>query len=98
MMTSNLGNDEPPDFLAGGGEMGARIRDHDWSRHPLGPPGGWQQSLKTAVRIMLSSRYPMFVWWGPSYFNLYNDAYVPALGKRHPDALGRPASSTWSDI
>ena len=55
---------ESPDFLAGGGEMGARMRALDWSRTPLGPPEQWPQSLKTAVRIMLTSRQPMFVWWG----------------------------------
>ena len=47
---------------------------------------------------MLSSRYPMFVWWGRKFDNLYNDAYMPILGKRHPDALGRPAAEVWSDI
>ena len=54
----------PADFLLGGGEMGARMRAMDWSKTPLGPPESWQQSLKTAVRIMLTSRQAMFVWWG----------------------------------
>ena len=85
-------------LLAEGGEMGERMRAFDWSRTPLGPMEAWPQSLKTAIRILLGSRYPMFVWWGRELINLYNDAYVPVLGKRHPEALGRPARQIWADI
>jgi PAS domain S-box-containing protein len=89
---------EALDFIAGGGEMGARLRDFDWSQHPLGLPESWEQSLRTAVNLMLNSRYPMFVWWGKQLFNFYNDAYTPMLGKRHPAALGQPAAAIWSEI
>jgi PAS domain-containing protein len=78
--------------------MGARVRAHDWSQTPLGPLEAWPQSLRTAVRIALESRYPMFVWWGNELTNIYNDAYRPFLGIRHPTALGRPAAETWSEI
>lgn len=78
--------------------MGERIRAFDWSKTPLGPLEGWPQSLLTAVSILLPSRYPMFVWWGPQLINIYNDAYIPMLGTRHPDALGRPASEIWVDV
>ena len=78
--------------------MERRIRDHDWSKTPLGPAEGWPASLKTAVRIMLDSRYPMFVWWGDTLINIYNDSYAPVLGDRHPEALGRPAREIWSEI
>ena len=64
----------------------------------MGSIADWPHSLKTAVHIILSSRYPMFVWWGRRLTNFYNDAYMPMLGKRHPDALGRPAAEVWSDI
>ena len=70
----------------------------DWSDSPLGPTRGWPQSLKTAVSILLTSRYPMFIWWGEDLLNLYNDAYIPVLGARHPEALGRPASEVWHEI
>ncbi|HEY2591678.1 MAG TPA: hypothetical protein VGI35_08830, partial [Steroidobacteraceae bacterium] len=53
------------DFLTGGGEMGARMRAFDWSKTPLGPPGRWPQSLRTIVRVMLDSRYAMWMLWGP---------------------------------
>ncbi len=86
------------DWLAGGGEMGARMRAHDWSGTALGPAESWPQSLKTAVRIMLTSRYAMFVWWGRDLINLYNDAYAPMLGARHPAALGSSAKEIWSEI
>ncbi|MGH8584799.1 MAG: ATP-binding protein, partial [Gammaproteobacteria bacterium] len=88
----------PLAFLAGGGEMAQRISAFDWSTTSLGLPKKWPQSLKTAVRIMLNSRYPMFVWWGRELTNFYNDAYVPVLGKRHPAALGQPAAGVWSEI
>jgi PAS domain S-box-containing protein len=70
----------------------------DWAQTPLGPRERWPQSLKLAVSICLNSRFPMFVWWGPQLINIYNDAYVPMLGKRHPRAFGRPAREAWNDI
>jgi PAS domain S-box-containing protein len=85
-------------FLAGGGEMGALIRAHNWTSTPLGAPEAWPQSLRTAVDIMLSSRYAMFVWWGHGLVNLYNDAYRPFLGKKHPNALGQSAREVWAEI
>jgi two-component sensor histidine kinase len=85
-------------FLQGGGEMGGRIRGHDWSKTALGPAAGWPRSLKTCVRIMLTSRQPMFVWWGEEMINLYNDAYKDIVGGKHPHALGMPASEVWREI
>jgi PAS domain S-box-containing protein len=85
-------------FLVGGGEMGARMREMDWSQTPLGPPHLWPQSLKTAVRIMLTSRQAMFVWWGGQLINLYNDAYKSIVGGKHPEALGQPAFHVWREI
>jgi PAS domain S-box-containing protein len=86
------------DFLAGGGECGALIRAKDWSQTPLGPVEQWPQSLKTAVRIILTSRQPMFVWWGKQLINLYNDAYCDIVGGKHPKAQGQPASEVWHEI
>jgi PAS domain S-box-containing protein len=89
---------EPDRILAGGGEMGARMRAVDWSRTPLGPVESWPQALKTSVRILLTSRQPMFVWWGEALINLYNDAYRDILGDKHPEALGQPAETVWREI
>jgi PAS domain S-box-containing protein len=85
-------------FLTGGGEMGARMRAHDWTRSPLGPPECWPQSLRTTVSLILNSRFPMFVAWGPELGFLYNDDYVPILGAKHPAALGRPFAEIWDEI
>ncbi|MBD2209842.1 response regulator [Nostoc linckia FACHB-104] len=85
-------------FLLGGGEMGARMREKDWSQTSLGPTEQWPQSLKTAVRIMLTSRQAMFVWWGEELINLYNDAYKAIVGGKHPEVLGQPASYVWREI
>ena len=71
--------------------MAARIAGLDWSSTALGPADTWPEPLRAAVQLMLNSRFPMFVWWGPELINLYNDAYVPMLGSRHPKALGAPA-------
>lgn len=82
---------------AGGGEMGERIRQHDWAATPLGPVGTWPQSLKTAVDIMLASPGPVAILWGPDWIQLYNDGYIAVAAERHPSILGRPAAESWSE-
>lgn len=86
------------DFLSGGGDMGARIRNFDWNSTPLGDPENWEQGLKTCVRIILTSAQPMFVWWGPSLICIYNDHYAHFLGVKHPAALGAKAEDIWREI
>jgi PAS domain S-box-containing protein len=87
------------DFLAGGGEMGALTRAYDWSASPLGPPETWPQSLRTAVRILLNTNHPMFIWWGPELIQFYNDAYRHTMGpERHPSALGQRGRECWAEI
>ena len=85
-------------FLSGGGEMGQRIREFDWTGTPLGPPATWPLSLKTAVRIMLTSRQAMWIGWGPQLTSLYNDPYKSIIGGKDPAALGRPTSIVWREI
>ncbi len=85
-------------FLQGGGELGALCRSLDWTETPLGPPDTWPQSLRTTLGILLNSRYPMFVFWGPELVKIYNDGYRPILGHKHPWALGRPAREVWPEI
>lgn len=87
-----------PDFLFGGGEMGERIRNFDWTKTPLGAPEQWDQSLKTCVRIMLTSSQPIWIGWGKQLIKLYNDPYKAIVGGKHPQALGQPASVVWKDI
>ena len=87
------------DFLAGGGEMGALTRAHDWSATPIGAPDNWPQSLRTAVRILLNTNHPMFIWWGPELIQFYNDAYRQTMGpERHPSALGQRGRECWAEI
>ena len=87
-----------PEFLSGGGEMGQRIRDFDWSATPLGPVDTWPQSLRTCIRIMLISRQPIWIGWGKQLIKFYNDPYKAIVGGKHPRALGQPASAVWKDI
>lgn len=87
------------DFLAGGGEMGVLTRAHDWSKTSLGPPETWPQSLRVTVRLVLTSRHPMFIWWGPQLIQFYNDAYRETMGpERHPIALGAHGRDCWDEI
>ena len=78
--------------------MGARMRMHNWTATPLGPPAAWPTSLRTLVGVMLGSRQPMFVAWGPERTLLYNDGYAPMLDRKHPGALGRPFFDVWPEI
>ncbi len=86
------------DFLRGGGELGALMRAKDWSETPFGPLERWPQSLRSAVSIMLNSRYPIALYWGPELALLYNDAWSPIPGGKHPWALGRPGKEVWPEI
>ena len=85
-------------FLAGGSELGRLMVTHDWSTSPLGEPETWPQSLRSVVGLMLGSRYPMFLAWGPELSFLYNDDYALILGAKHPRVLGLPFSHAWADI
>lgn len=86
-------------FLANGGEMGERIRAHDWSSSTLGVPAEWPASLKTAVGLMLNTRHPIYIFWGPTALCLYNDAYSASIGpERHPGSLGKPGADVWEEI
>ena len=98
-MTSNNSNSDIQ-FLAGGGEMGRLIREKDWSKNPLGNPDRWPQSLRTTLSIILNSKFPMFLFWGPELICFYNDAYRPSLGEtgKHPNILGSRAEDYFQEI
>jgi PAS domain S-box-containing protein len=82
-----------------GSELGRLVSAFDWSTTPLGPLEHWPISLRTAVNLVLDSRHPMWMSWGPRATFLYNDAYVQVLGPaKHPWALGRPAEEVWAEI
>ena len=79
-------------------DLGQMIKAHRWSATPLGPLEGWPASLRTAVNICVASRFPMVIFWGPDFRLLYNDAYLPILGHKHPGSLGQQAAETWAEI
>jgi PAS domain S-box-containing protein len=85
-------------FLSGGGDMGRRMRAYPWHDTPLGPPTSWPGSLRSAVSICLNANFPTAIYWGEDLRLLYNDAWAPIPGERHPGALGRPGAEVWSDI
>jgi signal transduction histidine kinase len=90
--------DSSSGFLERGGEMGARMRDFDWGRTPLGDPSGWPQSLKTIVRVMLDSRFAMWMAWGSEATFFCNDAYLPTVGIKRDWVLGARADVVWAEI
>ncbi|HVA12722.1 MAG TPA: PAS domain S-box protein [Stellaceae bacterium] len=79
-------------------EMAQRVRDFDWARTPLGPRAGWSPSLTLIVEVILASGFPMAVRWGSDLITIYNDAYRPILGDKHPAALGLPTRDVWPEI
>ena len=74
------------------------MRAHDWAATPMGEPQTWPESIKASLRLMLTSRFSMWLGWGPDLLFFYNDAYAPTLGLRHPRALAQPCRVVWSEI
>ena len=96
-MNPQLGEVTGP--FPGASDLAVRMQRFDWTSTPLGPPESWPHALSAAVRIVLTSRYAMWMSWGPERTVLYNDAYAEmTLGKKHPWALGRPAQEVWAEI
>src|SRR5262249_11699859 len=86
-------------WLSGGGTLGKLIREHDWSKTPLGPIVNWPLSLQISVNLMLNSQHPMWIGWGREMTFLYNDAYISVLSlAKHPRCLGLPAREVWPEI
>ncbi|WP_167449242.1 sensor histidine kinase [Mesorhizobium hawassense] len=82
----------------GKGEVAGLIRGYDWDSSPLGPPEAWTPSLRTTVELMLAARAEIVLFCGPDFAALYNDAYAPTIGDKHPRALGRPARENWAEL
>jgi PAS domain S-box-containing protein len=78
--------------------MAERLRAHDWAATPLGPIEGWPQSLRSAVGFMLAARQPVYMVWSAELTSLYNDAFIPILGAKHPAGLGKPYAELWAEI
>jgi signal transduction histidine kinase/DNA-binding response OmpR family regulator len=81
-----------------GGEMGKRFAAMDWESHPLGPPAKWAPEIRSTVAMALASRFPTVLWIGPDLRVIYNDAYIPMVFDRHPEAFGSKGSEVWADI
>src|SRR4051794_7204548 len=86
------------DIFVGDSEMARLMRSHDWAATPLGPPERWPSTLKVALRILLTSRFAMWLGWGPEVHFFYNDAYRPTLGLKHPQSLAKPTRQVWAEI
>lgn len=91
-------NAQPLAFLQGAGIMCDLIRSKDWCKTAIGSPDAWPQTLRISVNILLNSRFPMFVWWGPQLTTIYNDGYRFIAGDKHPDLLGKSGREAWAEI
>lgn len=80
------------------GQLGRTYRTVDWERTPLGPVSSWSDTLLNAVDLMLHTRFPIVLLWGPEFVLVYNEAYVHLIGDKHPGALGKPASEVFSEV
>ncbi len=80
------------------GVMRGLIGATDWSKTTLGPRESWSPALRTVVNLALTNGFAQMLWWGPEFCSLYNDAYIPILGEKHPRALGRPVREVWQEI
>ncbi|NNM72827.1 hybrid sensor histidine kinase/response regulator [Enterovirga aerilata] len=96
-MPSSAAAPAAPAFM-GGGRLGELMAVLDWSTSPLGPPEAWPAALRSAVGLVLPAQAQIVLFWGPDYVALYNDAYAPTIGEKHPRALGRPARENWSEL
>lgn len=98
MTTLTTGQEPNSDIFVGDGEMARLMREHDWSATALGDPSTWANGLKVALRLLLTSRFEMWLGWGPDINFFYNDAYRPTLGSKHPNSLAVPTRELWAEI
>ncbi|MBG7023019.1 response regulator [Pseudomonas aeruginosa] len=89
---------QAPRFLAHGGAVGELLGRLDAAASPLGPPDGWPASLRAALAMLLPAKAQIVLFWGAEFIALYNDAYAPSIGDKHPRALGRPAIENWREL
>lgn len=85
--------------IIGFGEMADLVRHFDWADTPVGAVETWSDTLVTTVNLLLASRHPMFLWWGPDLIQFYNDGYRPSIrADKHPSALGQRGADCWPEI
>lgn len=87
-----------PSFLLGGGTVSTLLQSLDWDTSPLGAPADWSASLKTLMATILPAKAQIVLFWGADYVALYNEAYAPTIGAKHPRALGRAGQENWSEL
>ena len=95
---SRAGSRSTDALFADGSEAARLLSTIDWSKHSMGPSENWPQSLRTSLSLCLASRYPICIIWGTERIYLYNDAYTPIVGDKHPDALGNSYPKVWPEI
>ncbi|KQY97511.1 histidine kinase [Pseudolabrys sp. Root1462] len=90
--------DNLAEIFPGDSEMARLMRQWDWASTPLGSPESWPDALKIPLKMLLTSRFEMWLGWGPELCFFYNDAYIPTLGLKHPKMLGKPFREVWAEV
>ena len=92
-------NSEQYSFLKDAGQMGTLTGQYDWSKTSVGTPDQWPLSLRTLMRMMLTSRFPMLIFWNKDLITFYNDAFRPSLREngKHPSSLGQRGEESWAE-
>jgi PAS domain S-box-containing protein len=98
MPMGTMTTDELLRLFPGDSELSRMMRTHDWAATALGAAPHWPDGLRVPLQMMLSSRFEMWLGWGPDLQFFYNDAYVPTLGIKHPWALGQPMREVWKEV
>ncbi|WP_424630700.1 PAS domain-containing protein [Bradyrhizobium sp. SYSU BS000235] len=95
---SVVATDDLTEIFPGDSIMARLMRQWDWNQIKLGDPRQWPDGLKIPLRMLLTSRFEMWLGWGPDLLFFYNDAYIPTLGLKHPSMLGKPFREVWAEV
>jgi len=72
--------------------------NHDWESSDFGPVEHWSYDLKAALRMLLNDPRPATLMWGPNHVTIWNEAYIPAVGLRHPSAYAKPFTDLFPEL
>ncbi len=67
----------PGTTFSSAASLGPAYRALAWEQTPLGAPDGWPSELRTALGLVLETRFPAAIFWGHELVVLYNEAFVP---------------------
>jgi len=70
----------------------------DWAATGLGAPQDWPPELRAAVDLLVRTRFPVSLLWGPDLVIVYNEAFTTLIADKHPAAFGAPAREVFPEV